>query len=179
LLLLFFFSSRRRHTRSKRDWSSDVCSSDLLRQRMKALYRALAQRHRLRSFKRSYDPADWSAQDPVNVALSAASAASYGIAHAVISHLGGSPALGFIHTGKQQSLVYDIASLSKAELTVPLPFSLPHSANPDSDARRKLREDFRLYRRIPQIIRDLQWLLDPEQPDREEQEEEEEPVQLV
>src|SRR3989440_4214089 len=27
----FFFSSRRRHTRSDRDWSSDVCSSDLLR----------------------------------------------------------------------------------------------------------------------------------------------------
>src|SRR6266513_4231662 len=27
----FFFSSRRRHTRSKRDWSSDVCSSDLAR----------------------------------------------------------------------------------------------------------------------------------------------------
>src|SRR6266513_5210757 len=25
----FFFSSRRRHTRAKRDWSSDVCSSDL------------------------------------------------------------------------------------------------------------------------------------------------------
>src|SRR5699024_11689369 len=29
LLDMFFFSSRRRHTRSKRDWSSDVCSSDL------------------------------------------------------------------------------------------------------------------------------------------------------
>src|SRR6266513_3009595 len=28
-MLKFFFSSRRRHTRSKRDWSSDVCSSDL------------------------------------------------------------------------------------------------------------------------------------------------------
>src|SRR5699024_11647607 len=27
---LFFFASRRRHTRSKRDWSSDVCSSDLI-----------------------------------------------------------------------------------------------------------------------------------------------------
>src|SRR5204863_6088059 len=27
--VLFFFSSRRRHTRSLRDWSSDVCSSDL------------------------------------------------------------------------------------------------------------------------------------------------------
>src|SRR3989440_1481469 len=30
-LFLFFFSSRRRHTRSDRDWSSDVCSSDLTR----------------------------------------------------------------------------------------------------------------------------------------------------
>src|SRR5712664_4727898 len=29
LLFFFFFSSRRRHTRSDRDWSSDVCSSDL------------------------------------------------------------------------------------------------------------------------------------------------------
>src|SRR5690606_40748718 len=28
-LILFFFSSRRRHTRFSRDWSSDVCSSDL------------------------------------------------------------------------------------------------------------------------------------------------------
>src|SRR2546421_9102388 len=30
-LFFFFFSSRRRHTRSDRDWSSDVCSSDLAR----------------------------------------------------------------------------------------------------------------------------------------------------
>src|SRR5215813_831310 len=30
-LLFFFFSSRRRHTRCGRDWSSDVCSSDLFR----------------------------------------------------------------------------------------------------------------------------------------------------
>src|SRR5687768_18052888 len=28
-MLVFFFSSRRRHTRCSRDWSSDVCSSDL------------------------------------------------------------------------------------------------------------------------------------------------------
>src|SRR2546429_9431707 len=30
LVLFFFFSSRRRHTRCSRDWSSDVCSSDLI-----------------------------------------------------------------------------------------------------------------------------------------------------
>src|SRR5207249_1514500 len=37
---LFFFSSRRRHTRSKRDWSSDVCSSDLIRRDRGLLERA-------------------------------------------------------------------------------------------------------------------------------------------
>src|SRR3989449_10073898 len=31
MLFFFFFSSRRRHTRCSRDWSSDVCSSDLTR----------------------------------------------------------------------------------------------------------------------------------------------------
>src|SRR6266849_8475124 len=34
LFFFFFFSSRRRHTRSTRDWSSDVCSSDLGRHRL-------------------------------------------------------------------------------------------------------------------------------------------------
>src|SRR5204862_1805903 len=34
-LFFFFFSSRRRHTRSLRDWSSDVCSSDLFPGRTK------------------------------------------------------------------------------------------------------------------------------------------------
>src|SRR5207253_86189 len=33
--MIFFFSSRRRHTRWPRDWSSDVCSSDLLRHQKK------------------------------------------------------------------------------------------------------------------------------------------------
>src|SRR5690349_4081618 len=35
LFFVFFFSSRRRHTRSLRDWSSDVCSSDLLERMQK------------------------------------------------------------------------------------------------------------------------------------------------
>src|SRR5438067_2856726 len=38
----FFFSSRRRHTRSKRDWSSDVCSSDLEKIDLKRLPRHIA-----------------------------------------------------------------------------------------------------------------------------------------
>src|SRR5690606_41031290 len=38
---IFFFSSRRRHTRFSRDWSSDVCSSDLPRPAPEALMRIL------------------------------------------------------------------------------------------------------------------------------------------
>src|SRR5699024_11917238 len=38
----FFFSSRRRHTRSKRDWSSDVCSSDLKAASVRAEYVLMA-----------------------------------------------------------------------------------------------------------------------------------------
>src|SRR2546421_7195001 len=37
LCVFFFFSSRRRHTRSDRDWSSDVCSSDLIKKTRPAL----------------------------------------------------------------------------------------------------------------------------------------------
>src|SRR5712675_3641991 len=33
VFVFFFFSSRRRHTRCSRDWSSDVCSSDLMSER--------------------------------------------------------------------------------------------------------------------------------------------------
>src|SRR6266496_2982131 len=40
LVFFFFFSSRRRHTRSLRDWSSDVCSSDLPEGEQKAEFLA-------------------------------------------------------------------------------------------------------------------------------------------
>src|SRR6266436_8016068 len=38
MCLFFFFSSRRRHTRCSRDWSSDVCSSDLTPQNLLAAH---------------------------------------------------------------------------------------------------------------------------------------------
>src|SRR2546428_1628074 len=43
--LFFFFSSRRRHTRSDRDWSSDVCSSDLPRGSLAIREQALGPDH--------------------------------------------------------------------------------------------------------------------------------------
>src|SRR5699024_2689589 len=50
-LIRFFFSSRRRHTRSKRDWSSDVCSSDLKPSPPQRVTERLESRRRSRSLR--------------------------------------------------------------------------------------------------------------------------------
>src|SRR2546429_6887968 len=42
MIIVFFFSSRRRHTRCSRDWSSDVCSSDLTSNGREAVERAVS-----------------------------------------------------------------------------------------------------------------------------------------
>src|SRR5438477_11396807 len=42
--MIFFFSSRRRHTRLTCDWSSDVCSSDLLRSRQDTIVPSIQSR---------------------------------------------------------------------------------------------------------------------------------------
>lgn len=131
-------------------------------QRMKALYRLLAQQHGTGRFKRNYDPDSWADQDPVNLALSAANHSLYGVVHAVILALGCSPALGFIHTGTQHAFVYDIADLYKARVTVPLAFGLGNAENPDREVRRRLRDRFRLLKLLPTIVTDIQGLLDPD-----------------
>ncbi|CAM5581101.1 CRISPR-associated endonuclease Cas1 OS=Streptomyces microflavus OX=1919 GN=cas1 PE=3 SV=1 [Streptomyces microflavus] len=60
-------------------------------QRMKAFYKILAQQHGIGRFRRNYHPDQWDSQDPVNLALSAASACLYGIVHAALLALGLSP----------------------------------------------------------------------------------------
>ncbi|MBL1102058.1 type I-E CRISPR-associated endonuclease Cas1e [Streptomyces coffeae] len=130
-------------------------------QRMKALYKLLAQKHGIGRFRRNYHPDQWHQQDPVNLALSAANTCLYGIVHAALLALGISPALGFVHTGTQHAFVYDIADLYKADTTLPLAFSLHQSPKPEQDARRKFREDLRLFKLLPRIVRDLQDLLTP------------------
>src|SRR2546429_3686207 len=56
IIFFFFFSSRRRHTRCSRDWSSDVCSSDLHEQgeRLRALQLPAVQALWSRPFRRRY-----------------------------------------------------------------------------------------------------------------------------
>ncbi|MFD8922756.1 type I-E CRISPR-associated endonuclease Cas1e [Streptomyces sp. NPDC059569] len=132
-------------------------------QRVKALYRLLTQQHGIGRFRRNYDPAAWDDQDPVNLALSSANTCLYGIVHAALVALGCSPALGFVHQGKQHAMVYDIADLYKAELTIPLAFSLHDSPHPEAMARRGFREGLRLYKLMPRIVADVQALLAPDE----------------
>ncbi|WNI19861.1 type I-E CRISPR-associated endonuclease Cas1e [Streptomyces sp. ITFR-21] len=142
-------------------------------QRVKAHYQLLARQYKIGRFRRSYDPASWDTQDPVNLALSAANTCLYGIVHAAILALGCSPALGYVHSGNQQAFVYDIADLYKAQLTIPLAFSLHASTNPEAEARRSFRDGLRLFKLLPRIVTDIQHLLDPDTdlqiPDPDEQ----------
>ncbi|MGK5551222.1 type I-E CRISPR-associated endonuclease Cas1e [Actinomadura kijaniata] len=131
-------------------------------QRVKALYRLLATQYRIKRFRRNYDPTSWETQDAINLALSAANACMYGVVHAATIALGCSPALGFVHSGTQMAFVYDIADLFKMKVTVPLAFSLHASENPEQEARRKLREEFKLLKLMPEIVTSIQKVIAPD-----------------
>lgn len=111
---------------------------------------------------RRYDRSNWGQSDPINRALSAANACLNGICHAAIVSAGYSPALGFIHTGKQLSFVYDIADLYKVELTIPAAFRVTAegTANLESRARQECRRVFKEARLLDRIVPDIDWLLD-------------------
>ncbi|MCC6555592.1 MAG: type I-E CRISPR-associated endonuclease Cas1 [Polyangiaceae bacterium] len=107
---------------------------------------------------RAYQRGDWNAADPVNRALSAANACLYGLCHAAIVATGFSPALGFIHTGKMLSYVYDIADLYKVELCVPIAFRTVKAGTAalESRVRRACRAAFFSERLLERIVPDLQ-----------------------
>jgi len=111
---------------------------------------------------RRYDRRNWNSGDPVNRALSMAHALLNGLCHAAIVSGGYSPAIGFIHTGKQLSFVYDIADLYKVEVTIPLAFRVVAESAEDLGprVRRACREAFKEHRLLQRILPDIAYLLD-------------------
>ena len=107
---------------------------------------------------RSYTRNDWRAADSINRALSAANSCLYGICQAAIVSAGYSPALGFIHTGKMLSFVYDIADLYKADVTIPMAFKLvaEDEHNLETRIRRACRDAFYEGRILQRIIPDIE-----------------------
>lgn len=111
---------------------------------------------------RNYKRGDWAAADPVNRALSAGNACLYGLVQAAVLSAGYSPALGFIHTGKQLSFVYDIADLYKADMVVPTAFEAAKwmSGTIERDTRVACRQKFQDARLMQRILPDIADLFD-------------------
>ena len=139
--------------------------------RVREAYAQAARHHGVTWNGRNYDRSDWEGADPVNRALSAANACLHGLVHAALLSSGYSPALGFIHQGKQLSFVYDIADLYKMELTVPVAFSVVAEGLPslETQVRKRCRDAFTNLRLLQRIIPDVDRLLrldvEPENPD--------------
>jgi CRISPR-associated protein Cas1 len=110
---------------------------------------------------RSYRRDNWNSSDPVNRALSAANSCLYGIAHAAIVAAGYSTALGFVHTGKQLSFVYDIADLYKLDITVPIAFraAAEGAEGIEGRVRRACRDAFHRDRLLQRILPDIDQVL--------------------
>lgn len=111
---------------------------------------------------RFYKRGRWEAADPVNRALSAANSCLYAACYAAVVSCGFSPALGFIHTGKMLSFVYDVADLYKTDMVVPVAFQAAASG-PDqleSRVRRACREAFTREGLLIRIVTDLGRLFD-------------------
>ncbi|MBC6794191.1 type I-E CRISPR-associated endonuclease Cas1e [Corynebacterium sp. LK28] len=130
--------------------------------RMKKVYLAEAERTGVPWKKRMYDPQNYSSGDPINRTLTAANAALYGVAHAVIVSLGFIPSLGVIHQGTERAFVYDIADLYKSKISIPAAFDAvaENELTADANIRRVIRDYVVKKNLIPTMIRDLMFLME-------------------
>jgi CRISPR-associated protein Cas1 len=130
--------------------------------RVRDAYRHASQRTGVPWEGRSYDRSAWGNSDPVNRALSSANSCLYGVCHAAVLSLGLSPALGFIHTGKALSFVYDLADLYKTAISIPVAFEVAAESPFHIERRARLacRDRFRELRLLERLAQDLPRVLD-------------------
>lgn len=130
--------------------------------RVRSSYQRLAEQFGVKWQGRLYDQDDWDYGDPLNRALSSANACLYGICHAAILSAGYSPAIGFIHTGKMLSFVYDIADLYKTDLTVPVAFKTVAESGLEVERRVRIacRDIFHQEKLMERILPDIAEVLD-------------------
>ncbi|OOE67580.1 subtype I-E CRISPR-associated endonuclease Cas1 [Salinivibrio sp. IB868] len=122
--------------------------------RVRNSYKILAKQYGVEWHGRNYDPNDWDKGDVTNQCISAATSCLYGVTEAAILAAGYAPAIGFIHSGKPLSFVYDIADIVKFDTVVPLAFKVAASspAAPDRQVRLACRELFRTSKLLKNII---------------------------
>ncbi|RJQ70264.1 MAG: type I-E CRISPR-associated endonuclease Cas1 [Desulfobacteraceae bacterium] len=129
--------------------------------RVRKMYELLARQYRVPWKSRNYDYTEWESGDVSNRCLSSATACLYGICEAAILAAGYAPAVGFIHTGKPQSFVYDIADIFKFETVVPVAFRIAgrNPAQPEREVRLACRDVFRQTRLLHRIVPTIEEVL--------------------
>ncbi len=129
--------------------------------RVKKMYELMAKRYGVEWKGRRYDSAEWGSGDLPNRCLSSATSCLYGVTEAGVLAAGYAPAIGFVHTGKPLSFVYDIADLFKFETVVPVAFSIAAKkpADPEGTVRRACRDSFRETKLLKNIIPTIEKIL--------------------
>lgn len=134
--------------------------------RVRSVYREWSKITGVEWSRREYRPNDFSDGTAINQALSAAHSCLYGVVHAVIVSLGMSPGLGFVHTGHERAFVYDIADLYKADITIPVAFTVVSELGTEVDTqtlsttvRRHVRDRIREEKVISRCVKDLKLLM--------------------
>ena len=122
--------------------------------RVRKTYELLAKQYGVEWRGRRYDPKDWEKGDVVNQCISAATSCLYGVTEAAILAAGYAPAIGFIHSGKPLSFVYDMADITKFESVVPEAFKIAskHPRSPEREVRIACRNIFRETKLLNRLI---------------------------
>lgn len=135
--------------------------------RVREMYKLLAQRSGVNWNHRNYDRKAWDSADVANRALSSATACLYGLTEASILAAGYAPAIGFLHRGKPQSFVYDIADVYKFETAAPAAFETAgrilkgkgDGSPVERQVRMACRDLFRRTKLLDRIIPDIEEML--------------------
>ena len=129
--------------------------------RVREAYSEASRKYGVQWHGRHYERSNWLGSDPINRALSAANSLMNGLCQSAIVSGGYSTAIGFIHTGKQLSFVFDVADLYKIEYCVPLAFEIVSQITADIEkrVRQACREKFRDVKLLDRILPDIDELL--------------------
>lgn len=134
--------------------------------RVRTAYQRLSKEHSVPWHGRRYVRGAWAETDAINQALSSAASCLYAVCHAAIVSAGYSTALGFIHTGKLLSFVYDIADLYRIDVVAPPAFEIAAKYQGQSnlsglsrDVRVTCRAAFREYDLMGRVVNDIDRLL--------------------
>ncbi len=130
--------------------------------RVRRVYREQSKKTGVAWSRREYNVDDFDSGTPINKALTAGHQALYGLSYSVVSALGASPGLGFVHTGHDLAFIYDFADLYKAKYSIPIAFEVVSEYGDDdiaSRTRQAMREAFRQDKLVIKMVADLKYLL--------------------